>query len=119
VTRPDLADTIADWQGDAAVLRRNGNAAAAEILERCAREARDGAEDWLLWLSEGEAVTRSGFSLDTIRGRFEQLRRDGHARLVKRGVRQYRACAIPRRANATTAAQRGREAARAQKGKAA
>lgn len=111
----DLAQVIADWRGDAAVLRRRGDARVAEALERCAEDAAAAAEEWLLWLSEGEAAMRAGHSEEWMRGRFEQMRREGHAKLIRRGVRQYRACAVPRRANVVTASERGRTAARALK----
>jgi hypothetical protein len=117
VTPRELAEVIADWLGDAAVLRRNGNVAGAEILERCAREAKEStAEEFMLWISEGEAMTRSGHVAAWFRARFEAMRREGHARTMKRGVRQYRACAVPRRANRAIAELRGREAARRLKG---
>jgi hypothetical protein len=106
----ELSDVLADWLGDAAVLRRNGNAAGAETLERCAREVKESAEEWLLWISEGEAMTRSGHVAAWFRARFEAFKREGHARTVKRGVRQYRACVVPRRANTAIAELQGREA---------
>lgn len=109
----ELETVIADWRSDAATLRRHGDARQADLLERCADEAAAAAEDWLLWLSEGEAALRAGRSVAWIRGRFEQLRREGHARQTGRATRIYRACAIPRRANTITAAERGRDAARA------
>jgi len=108
----DLADVVADWRGDAAVLRRRGNGASADILDRCADEATRAAEEWLLWLSEGEAQLRSGYSVAWLRSRFDAWRREGHARQTGRHTRLYRACIIPRRANVATAAERGREAAR-------
>jgi len=107
----DLADVIADWRGDAAVLRRNGNAAGADILERCAREAAASAEEWLLWLSEGDAALRAGRSVSWVRGRFEQLRREGHARQTSKHTRIYRACAIQTKADVVGAAEAGRRAA--------
>lgn len=107
----DLAEVLADWRGDAAVLRRNGNAAAADILERCARESSQSAEEWLLWLSEGEAALRAGRSVSWIRSRFEQLKREGHAQQTARHTRIYRACAIQTKANIVGAAEAGRRAA--------
>lgn len=108
----DLAEVIADWRGDAAVLRRRGNAAAAEMLEQCADQAARAAEEWLLWLTEGEATLRSGHAVAWLRARFEDWRRAGHARQTGRHTRIYRACIIPRRVNVVSAAERGRDAAR-------
>lgn len=110
----DLANVLADVRGEAAVLRANGAGFSVERVEQITADVAAAAEDWLKWLSETDAVARSGYSADWLRGRFEALRRDGHAKMVGRS-RQYRACAIPRRANTVSAAARGREAARALK----
>ena len=109
-----LEQVIADARGELPVLeRRNGSWGSKDIREFIDRVAA-AAEEWLTWLSESDAAIRSGYSEVWLRGRFEQLRRDGHAR-VNGKHRQYRACAIPRRANVAAAANRGREAARAMK----
>jgi hypothetical protein len=106
-----LEQVLADARGELPVLeRRNGSWSPKDIREFVERVAL-AAEEWLTWLSEGDAAIRSGYSEVWLRGRFEQLRRDGHARLSGR-ARQYRACAIPRRANIASAAARGRDAAR-------
>ncbi len=109
--RNDLETVLADARGEAAVLKGNRAAFSVDRIERLLSDVQSAAEDWLTWLSEKDAAVRCGFSVDWLRGRFEALRRDGHARLAGR-ARQYRACAIPRRANVVTAAARGREAAR-------
>ena len=107
-----LEQVLADARGELPVLeKRNGSWSPKDIREFVDRVAL-AAEEWLLWLSEGDAAVRSGYSEAWLRGRFERLRRDGHARLNGR-ARQYRACAIPRRANIEGAANRGREAAKA------
>lgn len=109
-----LEQVIADARGELPVLdRRRGSWSAKDIEEFLAR-ITTAAEEWLAWLSEGDASVRCGYSETWLRARFEIFRRDGHARLVGR-ARQYRACAIPRRTNIVTAAARGREAARALK----
>jgi hypothetical protein len=108
----DLEQIIADWRGDAAVLRRRGDARSAAMLEQCATQAAGAAEEWLLWLSEGDAMVRAGKSAEWLRARFEAWRRDGHATQSGRFTRLYRAAIIPRRADTTTATRRGRDAAR-------
>lgn len=110
-----LEQVIADARGEIPVLaRRNASWSPKDIVEFLER-VELAAEEWLTWLSEGDAAARCGYSETWLRGRFEMLRRDGHARLNGR-ARQYRACAIPRRANIVSAAAKGREAARAMKG---
>jgi hypothetical protein len=115
----DLSQVLADWRGDAAVLRRRGETKQAELLEQCARETQQSAEEWLLWLSEGDAALRAGRTKAWMKARFEQMKREGHARQTGRHTRLYRACAVPRKANILGAAEAGRAAARALRGAAA
>jgi hypothetical protein len=115
-TTRDLQQVIADWRGDAAVLRRAGHALEADLRERMAAEVSEAAEEWLLWLSETDASIRSGRSRDWLRARFADWQRDGHAELRGR-ERVYRACVIPRRSKVTSARAAGIEAARSARGK--
>lgn len=110
----DLSQVLADAREEAAVLRANAAGFSVARVEQLLDDVQSAAEEWLTWLSEGDAVMRSGYSVDWLRGRFEAMRRDGHARMQGR-ARQYRACAVPRRANTATAAARGRDAARSLK----
>lgn len=109
-----LEQVLADARGELPVLRRRNGSWSAKDIEEFIDRVAAATEEWTTWLSEGDAAVRSGLTPTTLRGRFEGLRRDGHARLNGR-ARQYRACAIPRRTNLTNAAARGREAARAMK----
>lgn len=108
----DLETVLADMTSDADALERTGNVKQADYLRASVARLRKAAEEWLTWLSEPEASIRSGFNTAWLRGRFETLRREGHARLAGRS-RQYRQCAIPRKANTVSAANKGRAAARA------
>lgn len=112
MTTRDLVDVIADWRGDAAVLRRRGDIRAAELLELCADQASAAAEEWNTFLSEGEAMLRSGRSRPWLRAQFARWEREGHAKETARHTRIYRQCIVPQKANVTSAASRGREAAR-------
>lgn len=106
----DLAQTIADWRGDAAVLRRRGIHTEAEILERCAAQAQRAAQEYLTLLSESEAVLFSGQTSRWLRARFAALEARGNA--VRRGrSRYYRQCALPRRTRIVQAYTDGRTAA--------
>jgi hypothetical protein len=109
---PDLAQIIAEAAEEAALLERNGAGFSVGRVRELLAQIGQAAEEYMTWLSEGDAAIRSGFSMTWLRGRFDSLQRDGHAKLVGK-ARQYRACAIPRRANTALASARGREAARA------
>jgi hypothetical protein len=108
--RVELEQVLADAREEAAVLESNRAAFSVDRVRQLLAAVSESAEEWLTWLSEGDAMIRSGYSADWLRSRFEQWRRDGHARMNGRS-RQYRACAIPRRANTVNAAARGRAAA--------
>lgn len=109
--RLDLAQILADLRGDAAVLRRSGHAEQAVAREQIADDVTAAAEEWLTFLSESDAMLRSGRTKDWLRSRFAEWERDGHARLVNK-QRQYRMCVVPRRYNLSDAREAGAEAAR-------
>ena len=107
----DLKQVLADWRGDAAVLRRHGQRALADQLEACAAEVQIAAEEWLTMLTESEASLFSGETVRWLQSRFPALERRGMA--MKEGkTRMYRQCALPRRAETARAYEEGREAAR-------
>lgn len=65
---PPLAALLARWREDAAVLRRRGADARADLLEQLAAEAEKAVEGW--WeaeLSVKEAARFSGYSRERIR----------------------------------------------------
>jgi hypothetical protein len=107
----DLAQVIADAREEAQVLRANGAGMAPDRLHQLLDDVTEAAEEYLTWLTENDASIRSGYSLVWLRSRFPAMQREGHARLNGK-ARQYRACAVPRRANTAMAAVKGREAAR-------
>jgi hypothetical protein len=114
VTAP-LETVLADAREEAQTLRRNRAAFSVDRVEAILADVATAAEEWLLWLSETNAAIQCGYSSAWLRARFPAWEREGHARLAGRGVRQYRACVIPHRANVETAAARGQAAARALK----
>ena len=107
----DLADVIASWRADAIVLRRNGQALLAKRLDDCAEAVEQSAAEWLTWLSESDAMLRSGRSRDWLRAQFSAWEREGHATLQGRN-RMYRAVIVPRSHSVNRARQAGAEAAR-------
>jgi hypothetical protein len=108
-----LEDVLADWRGDAAVLRKQGHDAQAARLETMATEAAEAAHPFVTWLSESEAMLQSGRRMPWLRSRYREWEREGHARKGPRG-REYRMLIVPRRANVESAAEAGRKAAREQ-----
>lgn len=102
-TADELATAIADAKSDAQALRRNGHLSEADNLERIASSISAKAEPFTEWLSEEDAILRSGYSDRGIRRRFKVLLECGLARLAARGRREYLMCAVPKRANVAQA----------------
>lgn len=105
-----LEQVLADWRGDAAVLRRQGHEAQALLLERHAETVTAAARDYLTWLSEAEAQLHAGKTVAWLRGRFPALEADGNAKRDGRR-RIYRLVALPHRADPGKAYREGRSAA--------
>ena len=106
-----LEQVLADYRGDAQVLRRRGHAHDAELIEMICDAVAAAAEDYLRWITEDEAMLRSARSRAWLRGQFAEWERQGLAR--RDGKRRlYRMIAVPLRANLTAAAAAGRAAAR-------
>jgi hypothetical protein len=105
-----LDELLANWRGEAAVLRARGHVADAKLLEQCADEVADTSSEYLTWLSEREAILYSGRSVDYLRGKFEQLALRGLAKAHGR-TRYYRRACLEHRGNAEAARAAGRRAA--------
>lgn len=69
---------------------------------------RVAAEDFITWLTEPQAMLKSGLSERTLRRRFREMLDCGTARYGKSGAREYLAKCIPPRANLAAARARGR-----------
>lgn len=106
-----LEQVLADWRGDAQVLRRRGHEHDAVLIERICDEVAHAAEEYLRWVSEEDAMLRSARSRAWLRSQFPDWERLGHARRDGKR-RRYRLLVVPARANLTAAAAAGREAAR-------
>lgn len=102
VRDPDLATVLADAREEAAVLRRTGNGGQADYVDALLDRVQDAAEDYVTWISEGDAMLKSGLAERTLRRRFRELVDCGLARWNGRG-REYRACAVPSRPNLAAA----------------
>ena len=101
-----LEHVLADARGDAAVYRRRGDPRIAAALESFADEVRDAAEDYLTWLSEDQAMLRSGHREPWFRRRRAEWVASGNARQVGRRWR-YRAVVVPQRGSAQAAYEAG------------
>lgn len=99
----DLAQVVADAREEAAVLRRSGNSGQAEYVEQLLERVSRAAEDYLRWLSEPDAIIKSGLAERTLRRRFRELQDCGLARWNAKREREYRACAVPPRPNIAAA----------------
>lgn len=95
---PELAQVVTDWRGEAAVLRRRGDTRAAGILEQCADEVAQVADEFTTWLSEDAAARRSGWTLSKVRRHALAFLHTPHVVAEKRAYR-LRACIVPRRAH--------------------
>jgi hypothetical protein len=100
-----LEQVLADAREDANRLRLHGHKAQAESIDRLSEDVAKAARDYLDWLDEGEARTRSGKSADWLRSHFAEWETQGLAEW-RHKRRYYRRIVVPRRANL--------EAARAQ-----
>lgn len=106
-----LSQVLADAREDVQVLRRSGNTGQAEYVDALLSHVRDAAEDFLTWLSESDAVLKSGLSERTLRRRFRECLECGTARYSAKGDREYLALVVPPRPDLIAARARGRHAA--------
>jgi len=105
-----LETVLANEREDAAVLRRRGHARDADLIDSILDRVVEAAEDYITWLDEPDAMTRSGHVASWLRKQFPAWRSEGHARTNERGVRQYRKCIVPQRGHKRTASEAGRRA---------
>ncbi len=107
-----LEQVLADYREEAAVLRVHGHRAQAESMDRMADDIATVMVDYLTWLSEDDAMSRSGRGKDYLRARFGGWLGNGMAEFRGR-VRYFRACVIPVRVNLDLARGDARRLARA------
>jgi len=107
----DLSQVLADWSGQAAVLRARGHGREADHIEQLVADVRTSASAYLDWLSEDEAMLRSGRSRGYFRTRFSSWESEDNARIDGRR-RRYRRCVVPQRANLDAARGAARAAAK-------
>lgn len=91
----DLNEIIANAREQANVLRLTGNAGQAEYVDQLVTQIADATEEVRKWISEADAHLRSGWSMRTLRRRFQEWLVTGHARQNARKEREYRLDIIP------------------------
>lgn len=106
----DLGTVLADWLGQAAVLRARGHGREADHIEQLVGDVKASAAHYLDWLTEDEAMLRSGRGRPYLRERFPLWASEDMARIDGRR-RLYRRCIVPRRANLDAARDLAREVA--------
>lgn len=110
-TTPDLIQILADAREEAQVLRANGAAFSVERVEKLLDDVAGQTEDQRVYLSEGQAMLKSGLAERTLRLRFRWLKECGLARYGHRHRREYRADAVPQRVNVQAQYDAGRASA--------
>lgn len=92
-----LEQILADTREEAAILEQNHAAFSVARLRTLLDDITDAASEFLTWVSEKEAMIRSGHKEPWFRKRFPEWHRQGHARFnAKRPrERQYRLLVVP------------------------
>lgn len=109
-----LEQVLADWREELPVLRKHGQHALADAIERFADEVADATEEYRSWLSERDAILKSGKKAPWLRNHFPAWERQGLARWdpSDKRARQYRDLIIPARTNVAALRADARQAAR-------
>lgn len=102
-----LETVLADWREKASTLRSVRHQHDAELIDAICDDVARAAEDYMRFVSETDAMLRSGKSAEWLRGRFADWQEQGHAE-KRKGVRYYRALVIPRRPDLEAAREAGR-----------
>jgi hypothetical protein len=109
-----IEQVLADARGELPVLRKHGQAAIADALERLCDEFAEAAEPFTKWMSETEAVLASPHAAPWFRQRFRAWEQQGLARWSprKKAERQYLSVMVPRRMRGDEVRDEARRAAR-------
>lgn len=109
-----IEQVIADARGELPVLRKHGQDAIADAIERLCDEISIAAEPFTRWMSETEAVLASPHAGPWFRQRFRVWESQGLARWNPRNKqeRQYLTVIVPQRVRLDVVRDNAREAAR-------
>jgi hypothetical protein len=94
--RLPLERVLADFREEAAVLRRRGHSVQADTIESVCTAVGESAIDFVTWISEAEAMMRSGRGADYFKARRQLWAEDGLAEQRGR-TWYYRRCVVERR----------------------
>lgn len=106
-----LEQVLSDLRGEAAVLRKHGDARVADVMDGVVERVKAAAEDYITWLEEDDAMLRSAHQRRWFRAQFATWAAEGNAK-KEAGRYHYRQIIVPQRANASAAYQAGVDAAR-------
>jgi hypothetical protein len=93
----ELNQLLADYRGEAAVLRKNGHKDQAESIERVCDAVAEATESYRRFLGEADALLYSGKAKKTLRRLYPELAAQGNAHQDAKGRRYYREMCLPRR----------------------
>jgi hypothetical protein len=103
----DLDTVLADWREEAAVLRKHGQDAMADSVEKLCGEIAISTEEFRTFVPESAAMIRTNKTAKWLRSRFREWESAGHARF-RAGHREYRLMILPQRGNPSAAYEAGR-----------
>lgn len=103
-----LRQIIADLREEANALSRARHSEEAIYRRELAKRLADAGEDMWTFLSEEDAMIKSGLESRTLRFRFRYLKECKLARYGKNGRREYLAIAVPQRADTAAAYEAGK-----------
>lgn len=110
MAREDAIEVLGDERGQAAVLRANGHDHDAKIIERVCDRIYEAAFEYFNFMSEPEAMLRTGKSERQLRRLYAELEPRGHVKKIG-AMRYYREVMLEPRANLSAAREAGRRAA--------
>jgi hypothetical protein len=110
VPKEDAVQVLADERGQAAVLRHNGHEHDAKLIERICDRLAAAIDEYVNFMSEPEAMLRTGKSERQLRRLYAELEPRGHAKKIG-AMRYYREVMLEPRANLSAAREAGRRAA--------
>lgn len=92
-----LETLIADWREQASSCRRVKDERIAEVIEQIIDDMARGAEPFMTWIPESDAIIRSGHGTEWFRARYAMWERQGLARVspTNKRHRQYLLCIVP------------------------
>jgi hypothetical protein len=102
-----LESVLSEYRADAQVLRRYGATHIADVIDRILKDVESASEDFMRFISEPDAMMRSGRGIDFLRARFPAWERDGNARYERR-QRFYRQVVVEHRLDLEAAREAGR-----------